>query len=127
MKSNESLKALERATKFLTLFGLGALAVGGLTAVSGGIAFGLFLLYLGSALVGLAIFSAFLKLTAASIVEGMGGNIRTDVDNYLNSLAHQNILNELTEKQVADWKAAGEPSLVAWRDAGKPDFKNYNG
>ncbi len=109
-----------------------------ITAVVNGVS----LSYLGSGLVGLAIFGSFLRITATSIIEGMGGNVATATMTVVaqppisaglnNPQAAQvdkgpesKLWQQLSARQYNAWIDADQPNLIPWDEAGRPDFLTW--
>jgi hypothetical protein len=92
---------------------------------------GVALAYLGSGLVGLAIFGAFLRITATSIIEGLGGTIETQLPEPAQPVEDAvdqggvKLWQYLTDGEYSAWLAAGEPDLSSWDAAGRPKFKAW--
>jgi hypothetical protein len=130
MRVNESLAKFSSAINGLLFGGGVALTLGLFVFLSGGssplgLVFGVLFLYIGSGLIALGIFGAFLRITAKAVIEGLGGNFHVDfVSKPVNSL-NDEVYNSLSTEQKQDWESAGRPNLKAWDEAGRPDFKHY--
>ncbi|MDE2386677.1 MAG: hypothetical protein KGL77_03170 [Actinomycetales bacterium] len=153
MKRNNSLATFTNAINGL-LIGGGALFLIGLIATFanrmdfGATLVGGVLIYISSGLIGLAIFGAFLRITAKAIIEGLGGNLAvSDLQAYVAPApapqaaasneqhvhAPKRAVNtgpsdgwqQLTGKEYKAWQAAGEPNLRPWDEAGRPDFMTW--
>lgn len=148
MKINNSLASFGSLIKGLTIWGIIAIVVG-ILSFSGsrssdasaalGLILGTLLMYVGFGLIGLAIFGAFLRVTAKSIIEGLGGNLTVSgTQNQPSAAADANPAVEdrinagpsdawqsLSGKEYKAWQAAGQPDLRAWDAAGRPDFLTW--
>ena len=130
MKVNESLAKFSSAINGLFAGGGITLALGLVVFLSGGssplgLIFGVLFLYIGSGLIALGIFGAFLRITAKAVIEGLGGNLHVDLNSNLANSAHDEVYKTLSPEQKTDWESAGRPNLKAWDAAGRPDFKHY--
>ncbi len=139
MKINQSLARFHNLITGLVVWGA-ILALIGLIVIAthqgydfdaAAILNGVSLAYVGSGLIGLAIFGAFLRITATSIIEGLGGNLLVSVEDSAAILSTRNrdtdsdIANSLTDSQWAAWKTSGSPKLDRWVAAGSPDFRTW--
>jgi hypothetical protein len=149
-KVNNSLRAFSNAINALVIIGALFVVIGivviasnsGYGASLQAIAFAVGLIYLGSGSIGLGIFGSFLRITASSIIEGLGGNLYTGskpVDGEPAPLPPRNakpgfslskdetekILGSLYNYQREEWSTAGSPDLGPWVAAGKPDFDEW--
>ena len=160
MKRNASLARFSNTITALALIGILIAFIGGIVfAMADGditvIVNAVGLLYLGSGLIGLSIFGAFLRTTAAAIVEGLGGNINItesapiatpsglgspateasspmggpDSKTVFKSLSgaelEKAVFKTLYNYQRKDWIDAGSPDLAEWDELGRPDFDKW--
>lgn len=149
LKINTSLASFGSLIKGLTIWGIIAILVGLLSVASSrsseasaalGMLIGVLLIYVGSGLLGLAIFGAFLRITAKSIIEGLGGNVETggldpkSTESWgqrnlpareMRDSAGVRLWKHLSEAEQAEWREAGEPDLRPWNEAGRPDFSSW--
>jgi hypothetical protein len=148
LKINTSLASFGSLIKGLAIWGVIAILVGLLSVASSrsseasaapGMLIGALLIYVGSGLLGLAIFGAFLRITAKSIIEGLGGNLSvTGLQNQPSAAVDSNSAVEarinagpsdawqsLSGKEYKAWQAAGQPDLRAWDQAGRPEFSSW--
>jgi hypothetical protein len=122
----------------LAIIGIIVMATNGmnLTAIMNGVA----LLYIGGGALGLGIFGAFLRITATSIIEGLGGNLivsgaeayaavhepkAAEAANTVKTTVNtgpSDAWQSLSGKEYKAWQAAGEPDLRPWDEAGQPEF-----
>lgn len=161
MKVNQSLKGLASISVVLLVFGLIFLLIGmglgigeatsyGTNSTAEG--FSVLFMQIGGAMAGLGIFGAFLRLTAAAIIEGLGGSIAvsqaqvslaeaksqsliSNLATSSNSSARTATLEsnprptntsdswqQLNGKEYKAWLEAGQPDLESWDSLGRPDF-----
>lgn len=134
MKPNVSLRSFSNVILGLTMLGILGVFIAFVTfyvqlndyspdlgALYVAAAFG----YVGGGLIGLAIFGAFLRITAKAIIEGLGGNIETAEEDESSSLTHAELVDGLTEEELLAWEKAGKPNLAPWGRLGKPNFFKY--
>ncbi len=148
---NQALEAFSKTITRLIAFGLGSMFLGAIFFISSrdglnqlGLAFGGLLVYVGSALIGLAIFAALLRQTALVIVQGLSGSeVRVQEQTVFSpDVAEASLLeasNEvpfsglddndwvnaqklLTAKETKFWDKAGRPPLKDWVAAERLDF-----
>ncbi len=161
-KVNDSLATLSKVTRGLWISGLALLlivifiqvAVGrGMADRNGGaFVFGAFsgpllnvFFTIGVTLLGLSIFSAFLRITAKAIIEGLGGNLvnsglaviapatstnSTSSDSATSApvkpyVSGPDSWQQLSGREYKAWQAAGQPNLKSWDEAGRPDFLSW--
>ena len=152
-KVNNSLRSFSNAINGL-LIGGGALVLIGIFIVAANSGYGaslqalavaVGLIYLGSGSIGLGIFGAFLRITASSIIEGLGGNLvtsgplvtasatsTTTTSNDSSTSAPKapyvsgpDSWQQLSGREYKAWQAAGQPNLKSWDEAGRPDFLSW--
>ena len=149
MKVNLALRAFSGAITALTWLGVIATLLGAITLFANrgeqatdiaGATLSILLIYVGSSLVGLAVFGSFLRISAKAIIEGLGGNTLIEVSTparvfgqpaggivvgpktSLSEVAQEAILETLYAYQRKDWQAVGSPDLAEWDELGRPDF-----
>lgn len=157
MKANQSLArfsgligALAGLGLLLTFVGILMVAMNSgysmnMTAIINGVVF----LYIGGGLIGLAIFGAFLRITATSIIEGLGGNVNIFASRQPQQMQRGPVLtgplstpetktstrsgayNEdeeflsLSFEERHAWVTSGGPDLEVLVAEGRPDFLTW--
>ncbi len=97
---------------------------------------GALFIYLGSGLIGLGIFGAFLKITAKAIIEGLGGSISESADTYAGNAfagvpaSHTPDRSMATEKPGAQTEPASAPrnsasSVDSWQHLSGREYKAW--
>ena len=148
---NKALEAFSKTITMLVGFGLGSTFIGAIFFISSrdglnqlGLAFGGLLVYVGSALLGLAIFAALLRQTALVIVQGLSGSevrlqaqtafspdvaesslVEESIEIPVSGLDENDWVNAqklLTAKETKFWDKAGRPPLKDWVAAERLDF-----
>jgi hypothetical protein len=125
---NFSLAAFSRFISGSLMAGVGSIVLslglifsGSLSAQPniGLVGFGIFCMYLGVTLLGLSLAGWFLRQTARTIVEGLGGNLFESAPGAArvqNATPQDAIVSKLRKNELEAWIAAGSPSTASWVD-----------
>lgn len=127
-KVNFSLAAFSRfisgsliAGAVSLVISLGLMFAGAMSAKPnfGLVGLGIFCMYLGVTLLGLSLAGWFLRQTARTIVEGLGGNLDESATGSMlaqNTLPQDAIISRLRKNEIDAWIVAGSPSTASWVD-----------
>lgn len=144
-KMNQSLAKFSGFISAMIAIGLIGLVGGGLFFVAGAtafepvpIGFAVFLVYVSSSAIGLAVVGAFLRQTAKVIVEGLNGNLNesgfiAENISFTSGRAEPSVPSPprepLSKEALTDlrsgWLSVGERGQ--WSAAGRPDLADWDG